>query len=252
MRTVAASALTPIAETLASQLPTEELAKLLQSLWDCLAEGGDELGSSTGAVMDLLGALISYSEVIALLSADNNNLVSRVYAFLRHPIASVRLSVANILLAFSRLSSIPRRWSSDGYFSFLFQNLVLEERQDVRDVSFQAFETSLVEASDMPEGVGVVLGGDVEDWYSIIMTPIGVALDANLFRRPTKATGQTHNVDKAMMAGDMSLISMDTALQTRIAGAKALALLRRYKLTEVSLAGVSARFKLTLLSRSTT
>ncbi|OWZ77626.1 TATA-binding protein-associated factor [Cryptococcus neoformans Bt85] len=234
VRTVAASALTPIAETLASQLPTEELAKLLQSLWDCLAEGGDELGSSTGAVMDLLGALISYSQVIALLSADNNNLVSHVYTFLRHPIASVRLSVANILLAFSRLSSIPRQWSSDGYFSFLFQNLVLEERQDVRDVSFQAFETSLVEASDMPEGIDGVLGGDVEDWYSIVMTPIGVALDDSLFRRPTKATGQTHNVDKAMMAGDMSLISMDTALQTRIAGAKALALLRRYKLTEVN------------------
>ncbi|ADV22686.1 Helicase, putative [Cryptococcus gattii WM276] len=234
VRTVAASALIPIAETLASQLPTEELARLLQSLWDCLAEGGDELGSSTGAVMDLLGALISYSQVVALLSADNNNLVSRVYTFLRHPIASVRLSVANILLAFSRLSSIPRQWSSDGYFSFMFQNLVLEERQDVRDVSFRAFETSLVEAAGMPEGVDGVFGGDVEDWYSIVMTPIGVALDTSLFRRPTKATGQTHNVDKAMMAGDMSLISMDTALQTRIAGAKALALLRRHKLTEIN------------------
>lgn len=246
VRTVAASALIPIAETLASQLPTEELARLLQSLWDCLAEGGDELGSSTGAVMDLLGALISYSQVVALLSADNKNLVSRVYTFLRHPIASVRLSVANILLAFSRLSSIPRQWSSDGYFSFMFQNLVLEERQDVRDVSFRAFETSLVEAAGMPEGIDGVVGSDVEDWYSIVMTPVGVALDTSLFRRPTKATGQTHNVDKAMMAGDMSLISMDTALQTRIAGAKALALLRRHKLTEVSLSGVGTRLELTL------
>jgi hypothetical protein len=30
---------------------------VVDTLWDCLAEGGDDLGSSTGAVMDLLGEL---------------------------------------------------------------------------------------------------------------------------------------------------------------------------------------------------
>jgi TATA-binding protein-associated factor len=55
VRSVAASALTPITSTLASQLPSTELSSVVDTLWDCLAEGGDELGSSTGAVMDLLG-----------------------------------------------------------------------------------------------------------------------------------------------------------------------------------------------------
>jgi TATA-binding protein-associated factor len=36
-------------------LPRDALTSLLDTLWDCLAEGGDELGSSTGAIMDLLG-----------------------------------------------------------------------------------------------------------------------------------------------------------------------------------------------------
>ncbi|TYJ54026.1 hypothetical protein B9479_005360 [Cryptococcus floricola] len=239
VRTVAASALIPITSILASQLPTTDLSHLLQTLWDCLAEGGDELGSSTGAVMDLLGSLIAYPEVIALLTADDKNLIARVYNFLRHPIGAVRLAVANILLAFARLPDIPRRWESDGFFPFIFQNLVLEERLDIRQVSFLAFSTALTLAASST-GLDSVLGADVEDWYSIVMTPVGVPLDENLFRRPVQGagtgqgTGQTHNVDKAMMKGDMSLVGVDTVLETRIEGAKALALLRQYQLDEVN------------------
>lgn len=56
VRTVAASALTPITDILATGLSHNELCKVVDTLWDCLAEGGDDLGSSTGAVMDLLGS----------------------------------------------------------------------------------------------------------------------------------------------------------------------------------------------------
>jgi TATA-binding protein-associated factor len=72
----------------------------------------------------------------------------------------------------------------------------------------------------------------VEEWYAIAMTPIGSPLDEDLFLTVGKRGG--HNVDKAMMTGDMSLVTMDVALQTRIAAAKALALLRRYSIEEVS------------------
>ncbi|WVQ82019.1 hypothetical protein IAT38_004147 [Cryptococcus sp. DSM 104549] len=236
VRTVAASALSPIAETLATRLPTDELSRLVQTLWDCLAEGGDELGSSTGAVMDLLGALITHPPVIAFMSRDTTNLISRIYTFSRHPIASVRLAVASILLRVSSIPTIPRRWASDGFFSFLFQNLILEERADIRSTSARAFALALVETAGTPEGVDGTLGSEVEDWYAMVMTPVGVALDEGLFRRPAGQTGQGqgHNVDKAMMAGDMALVSVDTVLQTRIEGARALALLRRYALSEVS------------------
>ena len=55
VRTVAASALLPIAGTLASALSDDELRVLLSTLWGCLEGGSDDLGSSTGAVMELLG-----------------------------------------------------------------------------------------------------------------------------------------------------------------------------------------------------
>nr|XP_031860125.1 uncharacterized protein CI109_004490 [Kwoniella shandongensis]KAA5527197.1 hypothetical protein CI109_004490 [Kwoniella shandongensis] len=228
VRTVAASALIPISSILAERLPLDELKQLLQTLWDCLAEGGDELGSSTGAVMDLLGALIPQARITDILSSDNQNLMARTYTFLRHPIATVRLAVVNILLVFASQRDIPRRWSEDNLFSFLFQNLILEERSDVRDITFKAFTTALEEIGST--GQMATLGTAPEDWYSLVMTPIGAPLNASLFKIPGKVGGQSHNVDKAMVAGDMSLISMDVALQTRIDGANALALLRQYKM----------------------
>jgi TATA-binding protein-associated factor len=60
------------------------------------------------------------------------------------------------------------------------------------------------------------------------MTPIGTPLNEDLFLSLGKRG--SHNVDKAMLAGDMSLVTIETALQTRIAAAKALALLRRYSM----------------------
>lgn len=54
VRSVSAACLLPVATYLATRLP-EELARVVAVLWDALSEGGDELGSSTGGVMDLLG-----------------------------------------------------------------------------------------------------------------------------------------------------------------------------------------------------
>lgn len=55
VRTVAAAALVPITGLLSSTLSRKALTKLFLALWDCLKEGGDELGSSIGALLDLLG-----------------------------------------------------------------------------------------------------------------------------------------------------------------------------------------------------
>lgn len=54
VRTVAADALSPITSQIATQLPYDKLSEVIDTLWDSLGEGEDELGSSTGAVMDLL------------------------------------------------------------------------------------------------------------------------------------------------------------------------------------------------------
>lgn len=55
VRSVSASCLLPVADYLVASLP-DELYRVLDVLWEALAEGGDELGSSTGVIMTLLSA----------------------------------------------------------------------------------------------------------------------------------------------------------------------------------------------------
>lgn len=55
VRSVAASCLIPVATHLVRQLPTC-LSLVLSVLWACLGDMKDDLGSSVGAVMDLLGS----------------------------------------------------------------------------------------------------------------------------------------------------------------------------------------------------
>jgi hypothetical protein len=54
VRSVAASCLLPVASHLVEHLP-ESLERVLSILWSCLADMKDDLSSSVGAVMDLLG-----------------------------------------------------------------------------------------------------------------------------------------------------------------------------------------------------
>lgn len=236
VRTVAATALLPITGQLASQLSHEELSSVLDTLWDCLAEGGDELGSSTGAIMDLLGALIAHPEVMRIMAEDSRStgprsrlaLISRIYPFIRHPIHTVRLSVAKALHTFATVPSLPRvDWILEPFFQLLFQNLVLEQHADIRHLSFAAFKAALSESA-AANTINDVVSPNVGEWYKMVMTPVGSPLDAELFFRAAK-TG-SYNVDKPMMEGDLGLISTNTVLETRIVAAKALALLRRYPL----------------------
>ena len=54
MRSVSATCLLPILPLLADTLLDDEMAALLTTLWNCFSSDGDDLGSSTSAVMDLL------------------------------------------------------------------------------------------------------------------------------------------------------------------------------------------------------
>lgn len=72
------------------------------------------------------------------------------------------------------------------------------------------------------------------DWYQIVMTPPGARIDPTLLTRVAKASS-SHNVDKAMLEGDLSLVSVETVMETRLLGAKALATLRECNVFEVRL-----------------
>lgn len=54
VRAVAASCLLPVAGHLVEQIP-DMLEQVLVVLWHCLSDMKDDLSSSVGAVMDLLG-----------------------------------------------------------------------------------------------------------------------------------------------------------------------------------------------------
>ena len=55
VRAVAASCLSPVAGHLVDRLP-DTLERVLNVLWSCLSDMKDDLSSSVGAVMDLLGS----------------------------------------------------------------------------------------------------------------------------------------------------------------------------------------------------
>lgn len=157
-----------------------------------------------------------------------------MYPYLRHVIPSVRLAVVKALHTFVTVPNLPRDdWMFSQFFAFLFQNLVLEQRAEVRAITAAAFAKGVQEVESVSGELGTVVGGALEEWYEIIMTPIGTKLDENLFVKGGKARSG-YNVDKPMMAGDLSLISSENMMETRIAGAKALAILRKYEIEEVS------------------
>ena len=146
-----------------------------------------------------------------------------MYPYIRHTIPGVRLAVVKALHTFATAGITRSDWMHSIFFSLLFQNLVLEERADIRETTFATFTTGLAELKQ--EGSLETATRNLDQWYGMVMTPIGSPMNSSLFERV--GTGNLgHNVDKPMMAGDLSLVSMETMLETRIAAAKALARLR--------------------------
>ena len=137
--------------------------------------------------------------------------------------------------------SLPRDWVNTPFLSLLFQNLVCEERSDIRDLSLSAWQTALSILSDSPGRMeNVVTQQLILDWYATMMTPLGVAVDSSVFYNPSvPANGavlaEHHNVDKNMLSQDLSLISVEVTLKARVAAATALAYLMIYWPKEVSL-----------------
>ncbi|KAF7359286.1 TBP associated factor [Mycena sanguinolenta] len=233
VRSVAASCLLPVAEHLVQQLP-EALDRVLVVLWHCLSDMKDDLSSSVGAVMDLLGRLVSYEKVIALLADETlplTTLAPTLFPFFRHTIPNVRLAVVKTLASFMAVPTLPRDWIAAPFLQLLFQNLVAEERTDIRDASLAAWRAALTVLAGTPGWLdSVVTQQLVLEWYAIVMTPLGVAIDASTFYRPSVeavsaggAAPERHNVDKNMLAQDPSLITTEVTLKARVAAATALA-----------------------------
>jgi TATA-binding protein-associated factor len=168
-------------------------------------------------------------------------LASTLFPFFRHTIANVRLAVVKTLSAFMNVPSLPRDWIAPPFLRLLFQNLIVEERSDIRDASLAAWRTTFLIMATSPGWLEATVNQQlILEWYAVVMTPFGVAIDSSSFYRPSMATEggvthERHNVDKNMLAQDLSLITTEVILKARIASATALAYLITFWPNEVSL-----------------
>jgi TATA-binding protein-associated factor len=233
VRAVAAFCLLPVAGQLVEQLP-ESLDRVLLVLWSCLSDMKDDLSSSVGTVMELLGKLVAYDKVIEILANESlslplTTLAPTLFPFFRHTITNVRLSVVKTLHSFLTVESLPRDWISVPFFRLLYQNLIVEERSEIRNASVEAWRTALQIVSVIPGWMEKNITQQIIlDWYAILMTPLGLPIDPSTFYQVVvegEAPPERHNVDKNMVAQDMSLITTEVILKARIAGSTALALL---------------------------
>ncbi|TFK42701.1 SNF2 superfamily chromatin remodeling protein [Crucibulum laeve] len=237
VRSVAASCLLPVAGHIVEQLP-EVLDRVLVVLWHCLCGMKDDLSSSVGAVMDLLGKLVTYDKVINILADEKVSLplptlAETLFPFFRHTIANVRLAVVKTLASFMSVPSLPRDWISTPFLCLLFQNLIVEERSDIRSASLSAWRTALSIMSGSPERMhSAITQQRILDWYAIMMTPLGVVIDITPFYHPATMEGdvapERHNVDKNMLAQDISLVPVEVTLKARVAAATSLAQLMMF------------------------
>ena len=164
-----------------------------------------------------------------------SDLAPTLFPFFRHTIPNVRLAVVKTLASFMTVSSLPRDWIATPFLRLLFQNLIVEERSDIRAASLSSWRTALEIITGTPGLIKrMVKQQTALEWYAILMTPLGVSIDTSTFHRPTFAEDGTetpperHNVDRNMLVQDLSLVSSELILQARIAAATALAYLIAY------------------------
>lgn len=155
-----------------------------------------------------------------------SDLVPRLFPFFRHTIPTVRLAVLNTVLVFLELPSIDHSWADDRLFRLLFQNLIVEERLEIRTATAKAWKTCLSKSAGTSGRLEQHVRDHIGGWMTIICTPIGFAVDSTLFwSAKVSLSGQggyVHNVDKAMLAQDLALVSVEAVLRGRVAAAVAL------------------------------
>jgi TATA-binding protein-associated factor len=158
-----------------------------------------------------------------------STLAPTLFPFFRHTIPNVRLAVVKTLASFMAVPNLPRDWVSVSFLRLLFQNFICEERSDIRDASLSAWRDAFSLLSSMPGSLPSQVSQQLTlEWYAVAMTPIGSPIDTSTFFLPfvanhTDGMPERHNVDKNMLAQDLSLVPIEIIFRARIAAATALA-----------------------------
>ncbi|KNE89981.1 hypothetical protein PSTG_16566 [Puccinia striiformis f. sp. tritici PST-78] len=238
VRAAASGALLPVTDLIVELLPTR-LNELLGVLWDALGSSKDDLSSSVGNIMDLLANLITYPTVLSQLSLALGghtlpSLIPRLFPFFRHTISNVRLSVVKTIHVFLNMANVPvREWVDDRLLRLTFQNLLVEERSDIRAMSHQvwiAATSGLLNSTQSADLLLSFIQPHLSGWFDLMTTPRTRKLNASLFYTATRNAKLTttqdismvYNVDKPIMSQDLSLVSIDDILCGRLGASKAI------------------------------
>lgn len=187
-------------------------------------------------------SIVSYSWSTGGISNPNarnslNQLAPLLFPFFRHTISNVRLAVVRTLHDFIIVKSLPGDWIDTSFLQLAFQNVLLEEKEDIRRLSLETWRLSLQRImpniTNVQDLIPVVT---FRDWIEVCTTPIGDSIDiSRLFLiNAFSDTVDAHNVDKNMVTQDLSLVSEDTVWQARIACAQCLAILANLLPMEVN------------------
>lgn len=144
----------------------------------------------------------------------------------------VRLAVVETLHSFMNVISLPKDWVSTPLLRLLFQNLVVEERIDIRDATVAAWNTAIDLLRSQPGWMESIIDSpQLLEWFETMMSPMGSPIDATGFYDPlasenaTQVAAERHNVDKNMLTQDLTLVQPDTVWKARIATGTAMAYL---------------------------
>ncbi|EME50250.1 hypothetical protein DOTSEDRAFT_68955 [Dothistroma septosporum NZE10] len=273
VRSVSAATLIPVAKEFIN-VRSDELSHLISVVWECLSSLSDDLSASTGAVMDLLAKLCSFPEVLAAMKQNAatdpeqsfDELVPRLYPFLRHTITSVRSAVLRALLTFINIEGTDTKgWINGKALRLVYQNLLVERNDGVLKLSLDVWNAlSDALAVRGPNAFKEEFEPHAVPLTTLTIHPIGISrhpipMDATLFTKPSGQTyaplanarrqspvngfepskkrrksdkkensapppapTTTHNIDAAIMQGDVDLVGTDVMIRTRIFATRAL------------------------------
>ncbi|CAK4028869.1 TATA-binding -associated factor MOT1 [Lecanosticta acicola] len=274
VRSVSAATLIPVAQEFVN-VRVDELNHLISVVWECLSSLSDDLSASTGPVMDLLAKLCSFPEVLAAMKKNAaedpqqsfEELVPRLFSFLRHTIKSVRTAVLRALLTFISIDgSDTKGWINGKALRLVYQNLLVERIDEVQKLSLDVWDAlSSALAQQGPRAFESAFTPHAASLMALTVHPVGVSrhpipMDSTLFVKPSgqtyaplatahrqspangtehgkkrrrsdkkensvpppTSTSTSHNIDAAIMQGDVDLVGMEVMVRSRIFATRAL------------------------------
>lgn len=207
VQSVAALTLAPIATEFVKQ-GTDVIKSLLDVVWDCLMNFEDDLSASIGSVMDLLSKLCTHRQVIEIMQAEAakesensfENLIPKLFPFLRHSITNVRKATLTTMLEFLSIEDdTTKLWITPRAMRLILQNLLVEQNPEVLKLSQSVYDRMLrnIAENSHLKKVDHYIAPHLKAILTLLMTPIGIArhnyhLNTSLIIKPNGTTFESN------------------------------------------------------------